>query len=1091
MLSMAKAMFARLLIRPWVVMLASLAVSAGWLTGAPGSDSAADDHAPSTSLPRLITKAAQFRDLPAPELFVGCAFHLNGVLTFIDTNRNLLVLQDPSGAVAINVPVLDSTLFVGQKVTIKADRCTSYFARFPDFPFRPAEKFVLPAFECPRTTLEYRLTRLRGYLQPPVTGEYSFWIASDNSSELWLSTDDDPAKIRRIASIQRFGWVNQHEWSHYPSQHSDQLNLIGGKRYYIEAFLEQTTGHEHLSVAWQGPGLNQAIIDAQYLAPAEQLEEKQNGILRESWTNYTAGDLEGVVGFRQFDSVITVKQAQITPGGTGMLPEPVRINPGQRLPRDGNYLWVRTQGEAKFVITSGESPGFELSDGERMVQVRVPQLNSDLVATLRSGPIRVDGVCEGTTDQNGVLTPGIIWASGNSIVPLETAPETTNSASPIMPLPQEQPGFSYTDVQAFFGTRGAVTFNNSVLGNDYLFVQKDAEVVLVDFPNFAERQRLRIGTWLDLGGGVKPSKYSHIPIITPLVVKELGWFATPMPIAQPVVFPIPASQEGRWSEFEGVVQSVNTNGTLVVQGTNGALQLWLEKSTDGYATRYIDARVRARGVLLLSLQNTPLLLVPNLSFLAEETPPPKDLYSLPPTPISAVLAKASEVNFQHRVRINGAVTYADHEFFFIQDASGAIRVKSPKQTGINVGDTLEVVGFPPGKEQAGTLTEPHWRQADSPQPLLSRELEFNTDQSFNQLGTLVHVSGNLLSLRTNGSNQILELQEQHRIFTAVLTTDRGLLANMIPGSRLQITGVCNDEAAMAGPDPEKPHKPQILSSINLLLRTPQDVKLLRGPPWWTWRRTASLVGLLFLVLMVTLLWVHLLRRRLHRQQAAQLAFAYQVLKRLEDERRRIAVNLHDSLGQVLLLIKNHALLAMQPVAGTQDVQRRLTEISQVTSQAIEEVREITHGLRPYQLDRLGLTQALRALVDHATQAAMSDKAISFACRVEEVDGLFDPDAEIHVYRIVQEAVTNVVKHAAATEATVVVKRRSDIVLIAIRDNGRGFEPSQLNARLHELGYGLTGISERARILHASLEIDSRPGNGASLTVEIPLATQKL
>jgi signal transduction histidine kinase len=248
-----------------------------------------------------------------------------------------------------------------------------------------------------------------------------------------------------------------------------------------------------------------------------------------------------------------------------------------------------------------------------------------------------------------------------------------------------------------------------------------------------------------------------------------------------------------------------------------------------------------------------------------------------------------------------------------------------------------------------------------------------------------------------------------------------------------------------------------------------------------------LVGALVLVLVVALLWVHLLRRRLERQQAAQLAFSRQVLKRLEDERRRIAVNLHDSLGQILLLIKNHALLALHPTPDEKGAQERLNEISTATSQAIEEVREITHGLRPYQLDRLGLTQAIRTSVH---QAAVNN-SISFACRVEDVDGLFDQDTEIHVYRIVQEAVTNVVKHAAATEATVVVKRRPDAVSLSIRDNGRGFESAQLAAQPHELGYGLTGIGERARILGAGLVIDSRPGSGTSLTVEIPLPIRKL
>jgi signal transduction histidine kinase len=243
-----------------------------------------------------------------------------------------------------------------------------------------------------------------------------------------------------------------------------------------------------------------------------------------------------------------------------------------------------------------------------------------------------------------------------------------------------------------------------------------------------------------------------------------------------------------------------------------------------------------------------------------------------------------------------------------------------------------------------------------------------------------------------------------------------------------------------------------------------------------------LVSALLTVILGTLLWVYLLRRRLERQRAAQLAFSQQVLKRLEDERRRIAANLHDSLGQILLVIKNHALLAIRRPPESPGLQERFAEISGAASQAIEEVRQITHGLRPYQLDRLGLTQAIRASIAQTT----TENPISFATRVEDIDGLFEKDEEIHLYRIVQEAVTNVVKHSAASEATIVIKKRTGMLSVSIRDNGRGFDPVKLSSQPHKFNYGLNGIAERVRILGGTLRIESQPGEGSDLTVEIPL-----
>src|SRR6185437_6235332 len=243
-----------------------------------------------------------------------------------------------------------------------------------------------------------------------------------------------------------------------------------------------------------------------------------------------------------------------------------------------------------------------------------------------------------------------------------------------------------------------------------------------------------------------------------------------------------------------------------------------------------------------------------------------------------------------------------------------------------------------------------------------------------------------------------------------------------------------------------------LASLNIWLRSPADLTVMSGPPWWTWKRAALLVGTLFLILTAALLWVYFLRRRLERQKALQLAFSQQVLERLEDERRRIAANLHDGLGQVLLAIRNQALRAMQRSSEDNGVRERLQEISDASSQALDEVRQITHGLRPYQLNRLGLTQAIKAALNQVS----SDSRMVFARRVDDVDKIFDQDSEIHVYRIVQEAINNVIKHSAANEVAVVIKNRANIVSLSIRDNGKGFDPALASAsEPNAFGYGLS------------------------------------
>ena len=237
--------------------------------------------------------------------------------------------------------------------------------------------------------------------------------------------------------------------------------------------------------------------------------------------------------------------------------------------------------------------------------------------------------------------------------------------------------------------------------------------------------------------------------------------------------------------------------------------------------------------------------------------------------------------------------------------------------------------------------------------------------------------------------------------------------------------------------------------------------------------------MLLVVLVAALSRIYFLNRRFVRQQMERLAFTRAMLESQESERRRIAASLHDSLGQELLVIRNQAHLALQSAPDA--LRQRLEEISDTTLQAINEVREITRNLRPYQLDRLGLTQSIRALARKVSE----NSSIEFACHVDDVDQLFDSESEIHLYRIVQEALNNILKHSGATEAAVVVKKVPGSLSISVRDNGRGLTAPDPSG---STGFGLSGIKERAEIMGGSARVDSSTGLGFNLLVLLPLPT---
>lgn len=136
----------------------------------------------------------------------------------------------------------------------------------------PTASQLMQQFETPSGVSDYYTHRVRGYLHPAATGNYEFWLATDDDGELWLSTTDQPANKVRIAYIQA-NWAGPREWTKHLTQHSVSIPLVAGQRYYIEAIQSEGSGGDNLAVGWSGPGLPAGInvIAGQYLSPPATL----------------------------------------------------------------------------------------------------------------------------------------------------------------------------------------------------------------------------------------------------------------------------------------------------------------------------------------------------------------------------------------------------------------------------------------------------------------------------------------------------------------------------------------------------------------------------------------------------------------------------------------------------------------------------------------------------------------------------------------------------------------------------------------------------------------------------------------------------
>ncbi len=259
----------------------------------------------------------------------------------------------------------------------------------------------------------------------------------------------------------------------------------------------------------------------------------------------------------------------------------------------------------------------------------------------------------------------------------------------------------------------------------------------------------------------------------------------------------------------------------------------------------------------------------------------------------------------------------------------------------------------------------------------------------------------------------------------------------------------------------------------------RSLRIIVLPPFYrTWWFSALLVLALAGIVRLVFKWRLNLANRARRVQEA---FSKRLIESQEAERKRIAAELHDGLGQSLVIIKNRALHSLTEPDNLDRAIEQVEEIADAASHAILEAREIAYNLRPFHIDRLGLTAAIGAMIKRAE----NDK-LHFTTELDSIDGLLTPEQEINFYRVIQECLNNIIKHSEASAASVTVKHYNRMIELKIQDNGRGFTPGVRQESTNGSGFGLLGLTERARILEGALTITSAPGQGTKTELKLPL-----
>ena len=233
-------------------------------------------------------------------------------------------------------------------------------------------------------------------------------------------------------------------------------------------------------------------------------------------------------------------------------------------------------------------------------------------------------------------------------------------------------------------------------------------------------------------------------------------------------------------------------------------------------------------------------------------------------------------------------------------------------------------------------------------------------------------------------------------------------------------------------------------------------------------KKAILFGGIATLLIFGLILLFRNQRHLKSNKTLQERFSQELLISQEGERRRISKDLHDGVGQQLLVIKNRLMSF-----GDEETKK-------MVDHTIEEVRTISRDLHPFQLQEMGITKAIEYTINQIDE----NTTLFISAEIDNIDNIFSKEDEVNIYRIVQESLSNILKHAKAEAGKVSIKKFSNDIVISIRDNGIGFDFAEKYQDVKSLG--LKTLLERTRFLKGQMKVTSKKDNGTVIEFQFPL-----
>ncbi|HYG23975.1 MAG TPA: histidine kinase [Verrucomicrobiae bacterium] len=395
-----------------------------------------------------VTSAEQFLRLSTGEARHALHLNLDGVVRLWDAQRSLLVLQDDTGSLAIHITGDVPRVSSGTRVRVRADSAAVYAPAQPAFPLQPSGRGQLPSFEEQNDFNSHFLTRVRGLLIAPETGDYTFWIASRGCSELWLSSDASAANSRCIASVSPGNATRPRQWNKYPSQCSGPITLRGGERYYVETLREEGTGTDNLAVAWQGPNIELSVIPASAFVPATANAlngvQSLSGLVWEYWTNFFAGDVASISQRHPSLGEVAAVNPAIEILDPRINPQALRFTLSEGSLPNANFQFVEAEGTVRFIGTAGGQLVVELENDDAALEIHVLDWASGEIPRWDGMRMRAKGVLECSQTSAGLHPYRLSVASTNDVSVLDQRAGSFGPLIAVADLQVPAPGLGWS-----------------------------------------------------------------------------------------------------------------------------------------------------------------------------------------------------------------------------------------------------------------------------------------------------------------------------------------------------------------------------------------------------------------------------------------------------------------------------------------------------------------------------------------------------------------------------------------------------------------------------------------------------------------------